>query len=179
MPTTPTEQATTLLIPAIGQLTVTVTTDEEAGLTRYTVKGPRLRGVMVVLPKAAGDELAPTDVTVYFGDGTDPVRPFQPRPDEPVAHRVRVHGTATCTNPDRLPDARAVVVEGVVLGENYATRRVPDGAAALIEAALLAVLTHWRDHSMRARLVMATARRAAPAIARSLRTARDRACRHG
>src|SRR5579884_143370 len=171
----PAAEQATLPMPAPGQLTVSVTTDEEAGVTRYALKGPRLRGVMIVLPKAVGDELVPTGVTVSFGDGTAPVRPFQPRPDEPVAHGVRVHGTATCTVPDRLPDPRAVVVEGVVLGENYATRRVPDGAAALIEAAVVAVLTHWRDRGDRARLVLAAARRAAPAVAQTLQAALESA----
>ena len=64
----PAAEQATLPMPALGQLAVSVTTDEEAGVTRYVLKGPRLRGVMIVLPKAVGDELVPTGVTVSFGD---------------------------------------------------------------------------------------------------------------
>ncbi|WP_327378895.1 hypothetical protein OG393_33835 (plasmid) [Streptomyces sp. NBC_01216] len=161
----------TLPLPRGGVLSVAATTSPQAGTVRYAVHTRHLRGVFVVRPHAVAGELLPAGVRVNFGDGEAPVRPYRPRPDEPVVHRVRVHGTATCTAPDRLPDPRAVLVEAVVLGENHATRRVPDRAAALLEDTVLAVLQHWRIRDDRNDLVQAVARLAAPTAVRATRTA--------
>ncbi|MHC3392287.1 hypothetical protein ACLQ2E_22910 [Streptomyces lavendulocolor] len=161
----------TLPLPHGGVLSVSTTASPQAGTARYAVHTRHLRGVLLVRPHTVADELLPAGVRVSFGDGEPPVRPYQPRPDEPVVHRVRVHGTATCLAPDRLPNPRAVLVEAVVLGEHHATRRVPDRAAALLEEVVLAVLEHWQARDDRSDLVLAAARRAAPTAVRATRAA--------
>ncbi|TKA06378.1 hypothetical protein [Actinacidiphila oryziradicis] len=168
-PAVPDQIAITL--PGIGTLAASVTADPDTGAVRYAVRGTHLHGVFLVRPYTVADELVPAGVRVSFGDGASPVRPFQPRPDEPVAFRVRAHGTATCTTPGRLPDPGCVLVEGVVLGENYATRRVPDAAGALLDAAVLALLQYWHTHSGHADRVRAAARHAAPQAVQATRTA--------
>ncbi|MER5356582.1 hypothetical protein ABT093_40475 [Kitasatospora sp. NPDC002551] len=160
-----------LPLPRGDVLSVAATASPQTGTVRYAVRTRHLRGVLLVRPHAVADELLPAGVRVSFGDGAAPVRPYRPRPDEPVVHRVRVHGTATCLAPDRLPDPSAVLVEAVVLGEHHATRRVPDRAAALLEEAVLAVLQHWQARDDRHDLVRAVARLAAPAVVRDTRTA--------
>ncbi|MFJ9574537.1 hypothetical protein [Streptomyces bacillaris] len=169
MPAPPTADEIRLPLPRGGTLTATATTDTSAGTVRYAVRTAHLHGVFLVHPHVIDGELLPCGVRVSFGDGTPPVRPYQPRAHEPVAYRVRIHGTATCSTLDRLPDPRAVLVEPVVLAEHFATRRVPDGARALLEDAVLAVLTHWRTREDRPALVLAAARRAAPAAVRTAR----------
>ncbi|MEU6406180.1 hypothetical protein [Streptomyces sp. NPDC046985] len=170
MPVPPTADEIRLPLPRGGTLTATATADTSTGAVRYTVRTAHLHGVFLVHPHVVGGELLPCGVRVSFGDGAAPIRPYQPRPHEPIAHRVRIHGTATCATPDRLPDLRAVLVEPVVLAEHYATRRVPDGARALLEDAVLAVLIHWRTREDRPALVLAAARRAAPAVVRDTRS---------
>ncbi|MFI6112874.1 hypothetical protein [Kitasatospora sp. NPDC051164] len=161
----------TLPLPRGGVLDVTATAAPQAGTVRYAVHTRHLRGVLLVHPHTVADELIPAGVRVSFGDGESPVRPYRPRPDEPVVHRVRVHGTATCLAPDRLPDPRSVLVEAVVLGEHHATRRVPDRTADLLEEAVLAVLQHWQARDDRNDLMLAVARRAAPTAVRVTRAA--------
>lgn len=170
MPAPPSADEIPLPLPRGGTLTATATADTGTGAVRYTVRTAHLHGVFLVHPHPVDDELLPRGVRVSFGDGAPPVRPYQPRPHEPVAHRVRIHGTATCATPDRLPDSRAVLVEPVVLAEHYETRRVPDGARALLEDAVLAVLIHWSTREDRPALVLAAARSAAPAAVRDTRS---------
>ncbi|MCM2431056.1 hypothetical protein [Streptomyces sp. RKAG337] len=166
MPHSPATDHGSLQLPGDGQLAVAVTTDAHTGLARYAVRAPHLLGVMVVAPYTVADELMPTGARLHFGDGAPPVRPYTPRPHEPVVHGVRVHGTATCADLGRLPDPDAVLFEGVVLGENYRTRRVADRARERLEAAVLAVLQHWHSLPNRHALVLVAARRSAPAAAR-------------
>ncbi|MFE9424192.1 hypothetical protein ACFYNO_14640 [Kitasatospora sp. NPDC006697] len=171
-PPPPTEpEQITLPLPRGGVLSVSATISPQAGTVRYAVHTRHLRGVLLVRPFAVADELLPAGVRVSFGDGEPPVHPYRPRPDEPVVHRVRVHGAATCPAPDRLPDPRAVLVETVVLGEHHTTRRVPEHAAALLEDVVLAVLQHWQARDDRNDLVQAAARLAAPTAVRAARTA--------
>ncbi|HEY8985733.1 MAG TPA: hypothetical protein VIU15_39950 [Streptomyces sp.] len=165
----------TLPLPRSEVLSVAATASPQTGTVRYAVRARHLRGVLTVQPHHVADELLPAGVRVSFGDGAAPVRPYRPRPDEPVVHRVRVHGTATCLAPDRLSDPHAVLMEAVVLGEHHATRRVPDRAAALLEEVVLAVLQHWQARHDRNDLAQAVARRAAPTTVRATRTALDTA----
>ena len=172
MPAAPT---VTLPLPGLGPLSVTVAADPVTGLTRYALHGRHLHGVVLVEPHQIADELLPTGARVLLGEGPPPVRPYTARPHEPVVHAVRVHGTATCSVPDRLPDPNSVLFEGTVLGEHYRTHRVPDAARDRLEAALAAVLDHWRTSPERPALVLAAARRNAPAAARTARAALESA----
>lgn len=123
MPTPPTADELLLTLPRGGTLTATATADTSTGAVHYAVCTAHLHGAFLVHPHTVGDELLPGGVRVSFGDGAPPVRSCQPRPHEPFAHRVRIHGTATCSTLDRPPDPRAALVEPVVLCDPPRTRR--------------------------------------------------------
>ncbi|WP_329020807.1 hypothetical protein [Streptomyces sp. NBC_01601] len=148
-----------------GRPDVTVTHQVlEHGRVRYRVRGRRLRGTLVVAPYIPHDgQIGQHLVHVNLGEGIDSVRPYTPRPDEPVVNGVRVHGASEALDPDRLP---AVVLASrvSVLLSDYGTRRVPDGAREALEAVIKAVMRHWRRRADRADLVQAAERRDAASL---------------
>ncbi|MFK0047809.1 hypothetical protein ACIQU4_27740 [Streptomyces sp. NPDC090741] len=96
---------------------------------------------------------------VQFGDGTDNVGWYSPRPDEPIVRNVRLHGFTDSINP-RTVSRRgySLASNAVVLRDNGSTYRIPDGARALIEAVIVAILKDWRQRPDREELLLAAAR---------------------
>ncbi|MER6121414.1 hypothetical protein ABT173_01695 [Streptomyces sp. NPDC001795] len=143
----------------------------EHGRVRYRVRGRRLRGTLVVAPYIPQDgPIGRHLVHVNLGEGTDPVRPYTPRPDEPVVNGVRIHGASELLDPDRIPPVVLASRVSVLLG-NFDTRRVPDRARETLEAVVKAVVQHWRGRADRADLVRAAELRdAASHVAHEQRT---------
>ena len=111
----------------------------EHGRVRYCVRGRRLRGTLVVAPYIPQDgPIGRHLVHVNFGEGTDPVRPYTPRSDEPVVNGVRIHGASELLDPDRLPPVVLASRVSVLLGD-FDTRRVPDRARETLEEVVKAV----------------------------------------
>ncbi|WP_262418958.1 hypothetical protein [Streptomyces sp. SP2-10] len=66
---------------------------------------------------------------IHFGDGTDQVKAFSPRPDELVVNGVRIHGATESINPATVRRSHYFLASrSVVLRNGYETRRIPDGA---------------------------------------------------
>ncbi|WP_236054432.1 hypothetical protein [Streptomyces musisoli] len=82
----------------------------------------------------------------HFGDGTDQVKTFSPRPDELVVNGVRIHGATESINPATVRRSHYFLASrSVVLRNGYETRRIPDGARTVTEALVVAVARHWRQ----------------------------------
>ncbi|MFD3422459.1 hypothetical protein [Streptomyces decoyicus] len=132
-------------LPARPLLSVATSTLEH-GQAQYTVRGPHVKGRLVVVPaNRYGRPLGAHDVTVYFGDGTGPVKPYTARPDEPIVNGVAIHGTSEVID-TRLPlrrQAHLLTSHAVVLVDGFGTRRLPDKAREVTEAVVAAVLRHW------------------------------------
>lgn len=156
----------TLDLPGRPSVSVTSTVLGH-GQVRYAVQGRRLHGTLVVVPETPyGGPLEPRTVRVHFGDGTDEVRAFTPRPDEPVVNGVRIHGATESINPATVQRSHYFLASrAVVLREGYDTRRIPDGARSVTEALVVAVVRHWRQRPDRTDLVHAAVRHRAAAHA--------------
>ncbi|MEV7885156.1 hypothetical protein ACWD3I_25470 [Streptomyces sp. NPDC002817] len=151
-----------------GRPSVSVTSDVlEHGQVRYVVRGRRLHGTLIVVPETPYDgPLEPRTVRVHFGDGTDQVKPYTPRPDEPVVNGVRVHGATESINPATVQRSQCFLASrAVVLRNGYGSRRIPDGARIVIEALVVAVVRHWRQRPDRSDLIQAAVRHCAAAHA--------------
>ncbi|MDX3065563.1 MULTISPECIES: hypothetical protein [Streptomyces] len=151
-----------------GRPSVSVTSDVlEHGQVRYVVRGRRLHGTLIVVPETPyGGPLEPRTVRVHFGDGTDQVKAFTPRPDEPVVNGVRIHGATESINPATVQRAHYFLASrAVVLRNGYESRRIPDGARTVTEALVVAVVRHWRQRPDRSDLIRAAARHRANAQA--------------
>lgn len=149
-----------------GRPSVAVTTAVlEHGQVRYVVRGRHLHGTLIVVPETPyGGPLEPRTVRVHFGDGTDQVKAFTPRPDEPVVNGVRIHGATESINPATVQRAHYFLASrAVVLRNGYETRRIPDGARTVMEALVVAVVRHWRQRPDRSDLVYAAVRHRAAA----------------
>ncbi|MFB8401152.1 hypothetical protein [Streptomyces sp. NPDC055912] len=119
------------------------------------MSGRRLRGTFVVVPVFPLDApLGSHMIRVHLGDGPDQVRPFTPRPDEPVVNGVRIHGASELFDPDR-PPAHVLASRISVLLSDFATRRIPDGARTVLEAVIPAIVRHWSKRPDRNALVRA------------------------
>lgn len=133
------------------------------GQSRYIIRGPHIRGTLVVVSSTPrGGPVLPTAVRVRFGDGLDNLSWSAPRSDEPVVRGVRLHGFTDAINPRTVSRRdHFLASDAVVRRDNGSTRRIPDGARALTEAVVVAVVKHWYRRSDRADLVRAAARSSA------------------
>ncbi|WP_019061447.1 hypothetical protein [Streptomyces prunicolor] len=149
----------TLGLPGRPSVSVTSTVLGQ-GQVRYAVQGRRLQGTLVVVPETPiGGPLEPRAVRVHFGDGTDEVKAFTPRPDEPVVNGARIHGATESINPATIQRSHYFLASrAVVLRHGYDTRRIPDGARIVTEALVVAVVRHWRQRPDRRALVHAAVR---------------------
>ncbi|MGW1976640.1 hypothetical protein [Streptomyces sp. NPDC001889] len=159
-------------LPGFGTLAVRTSVTEH-GRARYDVRGPHVRGVLVVIPVVTADgPVVPDRVRVQFGDGTSDGR-YTARPAEPVARGARIHGATAPISPRTVSTGGHFLCEAVVLRECGETRRIPDGARDLITAAIVAVVRHWNRRPDRDTLLLAAARhRAAHHAAHEERRAR-------
>ncbi|MFI7087565.1 hypothetical protein ACIBUR_28715 [Streptomyces anulatus] len=161
--TTPCHAHLVLDLPRNPVLTAVATTLDN-GLVRYAVRGRRIHGAFVVVPSTDSKErqAGRTRVSVRFGDGPGRVRHHIPRPEEPVAHGVRIHGATEVVDPDRLHLHVHLLTANAVVLVGDASRRVPDGARTAVEAVLKAVIGHWAARPDRDELVSAAERHSAP-----------------
>jgi hypothetical protein len=158
----PTETLAELPLRGFGTLTIRTSTLDH-GRTRYTIQAPHARGTLVVVPETPyAGPVIPKTVRVQFGDGVDNVGWYTHRKDEPVIRNVRIHGFTDSINPRSVSRRRYFLgSHAAVLRDNWITRRIPDGARALTEAVVVAVVKHWNQRSDRDELVRAAARHVA------------------
>ncbi|MFB6887197.1 hypothetical protein ACFCY8_40985 [Streptomyces noursei] len=144
----------------------------EHGQVRYAVHGPHVRGTFIVVPVTGyGRPLGARDVVVHFGDGPGPVRPYTARPNEPVVNGVPIHGATEVIDPHKLhAQPYFLASRAVVLVDDLVTRRIPDGARAVTEAVVTALVRHWQHRPDRDALIAAAVRnRAADHLAHERR----------
>ncbi|MFG3429355.1 hypothetical protein [Streptomyces californicus] len=132
----------------------------EHGQSRYEIRGPHVRGTVVVVPSTPnGGPVIPAAVRVRFGDAQGSTSWSAPRSDEPIVHGVRVHGYTDVINPRTVSRRdHFLTSDAVARSDSGCTRRIPDGARALTEAVVVAVVKHWRRRHDRGLLVQAAAR---------------------
>ncbi|MER0476865.1 hypothetical protein ABR737_00590 [Streptomyces sp. Edi2] len=162
LPANSSDAYTELPLRGFGALTVRATVLEH-GRTRYVIRAPHAKGTVVVIPETPyGGPVTPRTVRVQFGDGIDNVGWYTHRVDEPVIRNVRVHGFSDSITP-RTVSRRDYFLSSHAVGlrDNGVTRRIPDGARALTEAIVVAVVRAWNRRSDRADLLLAAARHAA------------------
>lgn len=146
-------------MPGLGTLTVHTSTTGE-GNARYVVRGPHLRGTLMVVPDATHDgPVLPDRVRVRFGDDSAAHASWSAiRPDEPRAYGVTVHGYTDPIDPATVSPDGYFLTSAVARYKDGSTRRIPDGARALVTAAVAAVVRHWQQCAERDLLVLAAAR---------------------
>ncbi|MGW1976465.1 hypothetical protein [Streptomyces sp. NPDC001889] len=148
-----------LALPGIGTLAVRVTRLEH-GRVRYTVRGPHIRGTLVVVPEAvSGGTVLPSTVAVQYGDGTDSIGSHYDdhRPDEPVIFNVRLHGWSGGIDPDAPPSGWFLGTYASSLRDNGVHRGLSSGVRRRTETVLLAILRHWSSLTNRHDLLAAAA----------------------
>ncbi|MFI8932459.1 hypothetical protein ACIG3E_32945 [Streptomyces sp. NPDC053474] len=163
MPAAPIPFTLELGLPKRPSLTVETSTLEH-GKTRYTVRGPRMRGTFIVVPVTNHSlPFGTHGVLVRFGDGPNAVRPHTARADEPVMNGVRIHGATEMISPQQIHRQQHLITShAVVLIDHLVTRRIPDGARALTQAVVTALVQHWQRRPDRGALIDAALRHAAP-----------------
>ncbi|MET8605550.1 hypothetical protein ABZV92_18610 [Streptomyces rubiginosohelvolus] len=169
MTSAPAEEAsrppeTEVSLPGFGVLTIH-TSALEHGQSRYEILGRRIRGTLVVVPSTPiGGPVIPTAVRVRFGDDQESSGSgwSAPRSDEPIVHGVRIHGYTDAINPRTVSRSdHFLTSDAVARSDSGRTRRIPDGARALTEAAVVAVVKHWHQRADRPALLRAAARSSA------------------
>ncbi|WP_274036284.1 hypothetical protein [Streptomyces sp. MMBL 11-1] len=146
-------------LPGFGVLTIQMSVLEH-GQSRYEILGRHVRGTVVVVPSTPnGGPVIPTAVRVRFGDAEGSASWSAPCSDEPIVHGVRIHGYTDVINPRTVSRRdHFLTSDAVARSDGGRTRRIPDGARALTEAVVVAVVKHWHRRDDRALLVRAAAR---------------------
>lgn len=149
-------------MPGFGVLKIR-TSVLDHGQSRYEIVGRHVRGTVVVVPSTPnGGPVIPTAVRVRFGGAQGSASWSAPRSDEPIVHGVRIHGYTDNINPRTVSRRdHFLASDAVARTDSGRTRRIPDGARALTEAAVVAVVKHWHRRDDRALLVRAAARSSA------------------
>ncbi|MFD7555822.1 hypothetical protein ACFV9E_14965 [Streptomyces sp. NPDC059835] len=153
------EDCSQLPLRGFGTLTVH-TTVLEHGRVRYSVRGPHVHGAFVVVPEILhGGPVIPKTVYVQFGDDTDGGGWYSPRPEEPKVRNARIHGFTDSIDPRTVTRRSHFLASlAVVLRDNGTTYRIPDGARALTEAVIVAIVKDWKQRPDRDDLLLAAAR---------------------
>ncbi|MFE6273939.1 hypothetical protein ACFVQ9_34700 [Streptomyces goshikiensis] len=158
-----------------GTLTVhTVVLDH--GRVRYTVRGPHVRGVLVVVPELRhGGPVVPKTVYVQFGDDTESGGWYSPRPEEPKVRNARIHGLTDSIDPRTVTRrSHFLASHAVVLRDDGTTHRIPDGARALTAAVIVTIVKDWNTRPDRNELLLAAARHKAEANAAHERSSAEK-----